>query len=412
MTSRANSDWYTNNIFGSILFLPLLGDTMQEKFSILNNGQIFKTYNDMCEYLGEEICTGKSRQLQMKEWERFIKFKIRKNKSIIIEEVYEMPLIKVDKRSVGNNAVYSNLVQLILLDKLAKSAQNNQNYVNLSKADLYVLLGFTSDMYVAEFMHPYKQDAVHKEMVKNWKEENNLSDFDMRSFYQISSMKYNSIINPAIENLKKKFIIETQENYMLKEFADTEKNNEWKTYILQLNKDENITKGRLDKLCQRFEETEVRFATQEELSIIIELQREAMDRIDMDEFSWENRHRLPEYYKEFLIVLLENTNWCLCYKTNTFFFTESTIKSGISILEKRIEDVKAKRKKLNQLTKKAIDKRAVEAYNKNQDTLLERILEDPNAFSFKDNYVEAQRIINDFFSKIKEEIEEETKTKK
>lgn len=388
---------------------------MNDKISKLNKGQIFKTYKDMCEYFGEEITDGNKKKAQLKEWKRYIKFKIRKDKSIIIEDIYSEPLQKVDNRG-NNNVVYTNLIQLILLDFLAKNAEAEQNYINISKADLYLQLGLISEMYVAEFMHQYKQTAIHKEQIKKWREENNLSDFAMGSFYRRSMAKFNSIIEPALEGLKDKAIIEVQENWMVKEYDSTnEKNNKLRLEILELNKTENISKGRIDRLCQNFKDSEIRFATQEELSIIVELRKEAMNRIGLDELSFENRHRFPEFYREFTLVLLEQTNWCLCYKTNTFFFTESTIKSGFKVLEKRIENVKTRRKKLNTLVKDALDKNAVTVYNKNKDTLLERILEDPNAFSFQDNYVETQRIIADFFMDIKKEIEteikEETKTK-
>ena len=37
----------------------------------INEGQIFKNYKKLCEYLEEQVRTGKSKQLQLKDWNRY-----------------------------------------------------------------------------------------------------------------------------------------------------------------------------------------------------------------------------------------------------------------------------------------------------------------------------------------------------
>ena len=40
----------------------------------LKTNQIFKNYKELCEYLDEPIKTGKSKQLQLKDWERYFSY--------------------------------------------------------------------------------------------------------------------------------------------------------------------------------------------------------------------------------------------------------------------------------------------------------------------------------------------------
>ena len=64
--------------------------------SMLNANDVFKNYRNLCEYLKEQIKTGKSKQLQLKEWERYFSFK-KEGQKIIITEVFEEPKEKIVK---------------------------------------------------------------------------------------------------------------------------------------------------------------------------------------------------------------------------------------------------------------------------------------------------------------------------
>ena len=68
----------------------------------LEPGQIY-TYRELCNFLKEPFMKGGSKESQLKKWRCFFKFKIRKNYSIIIEEIYENPKPFIVGRSKGNN---------------------------------------------------------------------------------------------------------------------------------------------------------------------------------------------------------------------------------------------------------------------------------------------------------------------
>ena len=59
-------------------------------------GQEVKNYIEMCKLLGQIPVKGKSRQLQVKNWERYFRFDRNKQK-IIIKEIFEIPMAKEDK---------------------------------------------------------------------------------------------------------------------------------------------------------------------------------------------------------------------------------------------------------------------------------------------------------------------------
>ena len=63
----------------------------------VNIGQVFKNYKELCAYLGEQEKGGKSRDLQIKDWERYFSFEKQGHK-FIITDVYDTPKEKVRKQ--------------------------------------------------------------------------------------------------------------------------------------------------------------------------------------------------------------------------------------------------------------------------------------------------------------------------
>lgn len=66
---------------------------------------IFKNYKELCNVLDEPVKTGKSKQLQIKNWERYFSYEKYGNK-FIITKIFETPLEKVDQRTYGNRSKY------------------------------------------------------------------------------------------------------------------------------------------------------------------------------------------------------------------------------------------------------------------------------------------------------------------
>nr|DAT84930.1 MAG TPA: GIY-YIG nuclease superfamily protein [Caudoviricetes sp.] len=66
--------------------------------SNLEIGQVFNNQREMCKYLNQEyMSTGNSKKSQLKEWKRYIDWE-KDGQKIIVTEIYDTPLPKVDKR--------------------------------------------------------------------------------------------------------------------------------------------------------------------------------------------------------------------------------------------------------------------------------------------------------------------------
>lgn len=111
----------------------------------LTVGQVFKNYKALCEFLGEAVKTGKSKQLQVKDWERFFVSHKEGNK-IIIDEIYETPLEKVDGRSTNTfkegtrytqESFYKEYLKELIIDSLSKLRKDEVDF----QGSMYKMLG-------------------------------------------------------------------------------------------------------------------------------------------------------------------------------------------------------------------------------------------------------------------------------
>jgi hypothetical protein len=75
------------------------------KLENLKVGQTIKNYKELCSLLEVPIKSGKSKALQITDFERYFNYKKQGN-SFIIVEIYEVPKDKIDMRSQGNNSTY------------------------------------------------------------------------------------------------------------------------------------------------------------------------------------------------------------------------------------------------------------------------------------------------------------------
>ena len=82
-------------------------------------GMIIKNYKELCTILNEETKTGKAKQLQLKNWKRYFDWE-KDGQKFIIVDIYDTPLPKEDLRRKGNNSIYKNYIELILLQYLSQ----------------------------------------------------------------------------------------------------------------------------------------------------------------------------------------------------------------------------------------------------------------------------------------------------
>jgi hypothetical protein len=165
---------------------------MEEYKMNINNiseGQIFKNYKVLCTELGEPIKTGKAKQLQLSDWERYFEYS-KSGNSFIINKIHDDPIEKVDGR--GKKSIYSNAVQLLITDLLAR----RHGYLTISKNKLLVSIGMTNVNY-GECSKSVKKLSKHIDM----------DDKMIYDFYNINNTNLTGILETALDNLQDKSII-------------------------------------------------------------------------------------------------------------------------------------------------------------------------------------------------------------
>lgn len=78
----------------------------------INNGQKFKNYKALCEFLKEPVKTGKSKQLQLKDWERYFQYH-KEGNAIIVDAVHDEVLKKKRKKCIDTSSYGSNNIKNI-----------------------------------------------------------------------------------------------------------------------------------------------------------------------------------------------------------------------------------------------------------------------------------------------------------
>jgi len=159
------------------------------KFKQLEVGQVVKNYKEMCAILEQEVVSGKSKQLQIKDWERYIRYSKQGHK-FIIDEVYDLEIEKVETR--GRKSIYGDAIQLLLLDLLGYK----NGKITISKSKLMKALGITNENYSLGN--------------SNLSKLSNYLNMDVRfiyDFYNVNNSNFKSIIKTALNDLESKRVI-------------------------------------------------------------------------------------------------------------------------------------------------------------------------------------------------------------
>lgn len=168
------------------------------RLKILENlceGLIVKNYKEMTSLLCEEIKTGKSRQLQMKNWQRYFEYE-KEGHKLIITKIYDEPIEKVDNRgksegSRNNNSIYISHIESILLYLLLKTQDKTLIW---TKKKLLYNLGITSSRYIDKH--------TRKALIKsNAFKEYEIKEFDRRVYQILDRILFSALNNMQRRNL-------------------------------------------------------------------------------------------------------------------------------------------------------------------------------------------------------------------
>ncbi len=92
---------------------------------------IYKNYKELCEVMDWKVKSGNTKISQLKDLERYCKYHKEGNK-FIIDEIYENPLPKEDNRFNGNNSVYKENIDKLILHMCSETYDSKYNYIELT----------------------------------------------------------------------------------------------------------------------------------------------------------------------------------------------------------------------------------------------------------------------------------------
>jgi len=107
-------------------------------------GDRIKNYKELCKRLDEKETTGKSKIIQIKDFQRYFSYEMN-GREFIINEVYSNPIEKAE----NGNIVYQGHLELLLLDYLAKRRYSDSfNLIELTVKDIAVITAMCKRDYI------------------------------------------------------------------------------------------------------------------------------------------------------------------------------------------------------------------------------------------------------------------------
>lgn len=162
------------------------------KIEILKPGKQFKNYKVMCQELGIEVKkSSNTKNAQFKELDRYCTYN-QIGHSIIIDQVYETPLEK--RKRKGNNTVYGDIMQVLILDMLAQKKDSGK--LVISKSKLLRELNLVN----LNYSHCFKRKTALSKFAGIEKE-------TVKDFYDTTNISFICAIETALKTLQNKRLI-------------------------------------------------------------------------------------------------------------------------------------------------------------------------------------------------------------
>jgi hypothetical protein len=299
-------------------------------------GMITKNYKQLCELLNEDIKTGKSKQLQLKDWERYFKFH-KEGQKIIIDTIHNDIKEKVDmrksenisendKRHNGNNNFYGEDIQKLILLLMASSTIDNEIILPIS-----ILLNKLSMTNCNYSLGRRNQDKLSEVL--------NIDEKYINEFYDSTHSSLRSSLETSLNALDKKSLLRWQTVRMVCKKVAVVKYNELDEIEIDMD---------TDKVQYSIQE-EYNLATKEQDLIILEAEKEILDLLGYETINEIIKHGLiDEFYKQVYKIVQKKANIKYYFNGYKLIFNRKDV---ISALEKYGEDLEPVRIELNNKVK-------------------------------------------------------------
>lgn len=170
--------------------------------------QEFKNYNDLCSVLQLKPTTGKSKQLQMQEIERFMSLEKQGHK-FIIKEIYPTPkpkTVKANKRNVK----YKDLIEYLLVQQFYALTHDGEN------ENVEIVCWLNTLTYNLSMRNENLAQAfVRNPSLKNWLEDNDIEPAMYESFYHATRHMLKSYIETALRSLERNYELGFKKEFLL-----------------------------------------------------------------------------------------------------------------------------------------------------------------------------------------------------
>lgn len=325
-------------------------------------GMVIKNYKELCKILGVETKTGKSKQLQLKDFKRFFDWE-KAGQNFIITDIYDTPLPKEDMRKKGNNSIYKNYIELILLQYLLKQEGYKKTF---TKRNWLELLGMINRKYGRESQEKLKQLDYR------------INNQEINLFYVRSNRKLEQILFTALKSLEREKLIIV----------------EFETVVVFVD-----DYGREHRFI----------ADDKQKKNILRVERNILTNVMgyKSMFQVCIKNKLKEYFKAVDEELNRLYGWKYYYKQIKIIYDQPNIIEAIPSKELTLQKEILNNKIVEFLNDNA--KRVYEKKENEYDEALEEYLSDwigdkeylkdrvkvPNAWKYPDAYVEAQKILTD-----------------
>lgn len=325
----------------------------------LSVGQEFPNYTQVCKALKEKVTSGRSKEIQVKNWQRYFEFKRNGNK-FTITKIYDKELPKVDKRKDGNRSIYVDFIEVLLMRYLSQKDGVAESFF---KIELYDILGMVNKNFV-EYNRITKQDK--KELAERFEV---ASKYDVADFYTRVHPKLRDILYCALRSMKSRRLIDFTDYYEVVERVGD-------NYI-------------------------VRDATYDEHQKILNIEHKILHEMGLSKkYQLFTYDRTDEFYSKVRVVECRELGFERVSKKIRIINNRDSIIEDLPTVEAHL-----KRKLLNQIVQNKIDEQAEAKYNKTQQEFEyysnsgNYIGNGVNA-AYNSTYLTAQKELSDYFIKL------------
>ncbi len=154
----------------------------------------YKNYKELCQAMEWEVKAGKSKQLQIKDLERYCKYHKQGN-SFFINEIYDEPLPKEDLRG-GNNKIYADNVDKLILNMMAEALDAEHDCTELSTNGIMVCLNIINRNY-----------SISRNNMEKFSNYLQIPIQTLNDFYNSTYKKNKDMVEAGLNRLENKYLI-------------------------------------------------------------------------------------------------------------------------------------------------------------------------------------------------------------